>query len=519
MKKRVLALLLSAVMVLGVVGCGAKDTTKESTAKPSTESAVKEESKTEESKAEVKEDPAELTLIMYGDMGERRESFFKNEFKQAVLEDLNIDVEVEFLTWGAVTGDVANRLMAGEKFAYMHIPAQTDQAQRGLCAEITQEDIDTYLTEYKAMRENKGFDCVKFDGKIVAVPMGNKASSGNYKSVTVLNNILNEVGWDYKDIKTYEQLIEAALAVKEKYPDMRIFRTADSVTQALDHLIAGDATVSTTASGMGGYIFMLEGEDGDQVYSTYESEAFEKKVKFAEELVELGLVKDDLLSDPSAASNDWNVGNCLLTDGVPGNMVEPGIKANMPEGTDLRIIQLDGYSHYYKSDFDWAFSISIAAEEDVPDYLRLFNWMYASEENYNFCIYGVEGKDWERNADGSINRLISEVMFDDWFLQASCYFTYDPSISEEAIAEYEAWDAEALKSKMAGFSFDSSNVSTEVAAMKAIQTEFIKPLLNGYGNYDEDMPAVIEKLKAAGLDKYLEEFRKQYSAWYAENVK
>ena len=42
----------------------------------------------------------ELRLIFYGDMTARRDEFFKNEFHDAVLEDLNIDLTVEFLPLG-----------------------------------------------------------------------------------------------------------------------------------------------------------------------------------------------------------------------------------------------------------------------------------------------------------------------------------------------------------------------------------------------------------------------------------
>ncbi len=519
MKKRVLALLLAVTMVLGVVGCGSKETTKESSTKPSSESTVKEESKKEESKAEVKEEPAELRLIMYGALNERKEEFFANEFKQKVLEELNIDVEVEFLAWGAVTKDVQNRLMAGEKFAYMHIPSNTSHGEKGLCAEITQEDIDTYLPDLLKMRENYGFEMCKYKDQIIAVPVGNKIYSAPYRSVTVLNNILNEVGWDYTQIKTYDDLVEAALAVKEKYPEMRIFREPTAIMGALEGLIAGEPMSALGSTNIiASSAFVLEEDGTDKIYSMYESEQFKKAVKLAEEMYAKGLIEDDILSDTSAHGNDWNVGNCLVNHAVAGNMVETGLKAKMPEGTDLRVIELTDYTHYYTLDYDWAWSVSIAAQDEVPDYLRLFNWMYASQDNYRFCIYGVEGKDWEENADGTINSK-SGVMFADWFMQAKCYHVYDPSIPEESIAYYEAWDDGAKRSKIAGFTFDGTNVKAEAAAINAIVTEKIAPLRMGYGNYDEEMPGIIEELKAAGLDKYLEEHQKQYSAWYAENIK
>lgn len=512
MKKKLLAMLLSAAMILGVTACGTKNTVNEneSAAKPSSEAAV------EESKTEVKGDPAELRLIMYGALNERKEEFFKTDFKERILEELNIDLEVEFLAWGAMTADVQNRLMAGEKFAYMHIPKDSTHGEKGLCAEISEEDINTYLPDLVKMRGNNGFDACKYKDQIIAVPMGNKIYSGAYRCVTVLNNVLNEVGWDYTDIKTYEDLVEAALAVKKEYPDMRLFSEPVAILGAAVNLFADGPMSSTASYPTSGYYFVLEDEAGDKIHSMYESEEFKKAIRLAQEMHELGLSGDDLLSDPSASANDWSVGNCLVAQGVAGNLVETGLKAKMPEGTDLRVIKLNDYTNIYTLDYDWAFSVSVAAQDDVPDYLRLLNWIYASEDNYRFCIYGVEGKDWEYNADGTINAK-SGTMFADWFLQASCYHIYDPSIPEEAIAAYEAWDDGAKQSKLAGFTFDATNVMTELGAMDAITTEKIPPLVAGYGDVDKELPAIVEELKKAGLDKYMEELQKQYSAWYAEN--
>ncbi len=517
MKTKLLAILLCAAMILGIAACGSETTVTSESKKPSTEESkteVKEESK-EEVKAEVKEDPSELTLIMYGEMGTRREEFFKNEFHEAVLEELNIDLTVEFLTWGALTKDVQNRLMAGEKFAYMHIPSSTDQAQRGLCAEITQADIDTYLPNHAKMRGSKGFDCVKVNDKIVAVPIGNKPTSGSNKTITVRNDILKEVGWDYSQITDYATLLEACADVHEKYPDLRIL--AGGLLAALDSEITGHPTFGIN-TGQSFTMTYLD-EDNSNVYSYYESDAFKKACDIMHEWVELGYQYEDILSDPTAARNDWTIGNALLYNGVPGNMIETGVKANMPETADLRLIRLDDYANYFVLDFDWAISVSAAAQEDVPDYLRLIDWIYASQDNYEFCIYGVEGTDWERNADGTINKLTNEMMFDDWFLQASCYHIFDPSISQEAIEEYSSYDEGAQKSKMSGFVFDVNPVSVEKAALAAVYSEYLTPIFEGVKSYDEHFEEALAKLKEAGLDKYVAEYQKQYAAWYDANRK
>ena len=94
---------------------------------------------------------------------------------------------------------------------------------------------------------------------------------------------------------------------------------------------------------------------------------------------------------------------------------------------------------------------------------------------------------------------------------------YDPSIPEEKIERYEHLDDDAQISKKMGFVFDSSSVSTEVAAMSAVYTEYIEPIWMGFKDYDENIDEALQKMKEAGLDKYVAEVQRQFSEFYAEN--
>ena len=51
--------------------------------------------------AEKEEMPVALRLVMFGDLSPRREEYFKTDFHDAVLRDLNIDLTVEFLPWSS----------------------------------------------------------------------------------------------------------------------------------------------------------------------------------------------------------------------------------------------------------------------------------------------------------------------------------------------------------------------------------------------------------------------------------
>ena len=131
----------------------------------------------------------------------------------------------------------------------------------------------------------------------------------------------------------------------------------------------------------------------------------------------------------------------------------------------------------------------------------------------------MEGKDWEYNEDGTIKKLVTDSFFDSWFMQAMEYNVYDKELSKEAIEAYETNDDGSLLSKTAGFSFNSEPVASELAMMTAVWTELIEPMTLGILDYDENYDMMIQQLKKAGLDKYMEEYQRQYSEWYAANRK
>ena len=133
-----------------------------------------------------------------------------------------------------------------------------------------------------------------------------------------------------------------------------------------------------------------------------------------------------------------------------------------------------------------------------------------------FCLYGVEGTDYTISEDGVMEKLTKDSFFPSWMHKT---FYYEPLSDVEydaaEIAEYMAVDTTAIVSKDAGFTFDPSAVEVEEAALNAIITEKVDPIAYGFGDYEKDFPAVLEELKAAGLDKYVEEYQRQFSEFMA----
>ena len=512
MKKRMIALLLGTVLLLCLfTGCVSKNQI------PQTEQSAQtnEHAKTDGADlAEKEETPVALRLVMFGDLSPRREEYFKTDFHDAVLRDLNIDLTVEFLPWSS-KDVLQTMLITGEKIAVNNTVAFTDWAQKGLCAEIPMDLIEENCPNLLAMRGQYGFSGCTFNDNIYIIPFGNKAYSGTGEFYTVREDILDEIGMKASDITTIDQLLECFEAVKNAYPGMRVYMGGDAggsdpTNTLLGHEFIGQVTTTSKKNG----VYVNEQEDNDNVYNYYESELFKKCSQFNALLIEKGYALPDHFTDPGQGLADWNAGNCFARYGVAGQIIEASFISAIPNAKITRI-KIGDRPGVIDRDYDWGMSISTTDAENTENWLKLFNWMYKDQATYNFLVYGVEGKDYEFNADGTVNKLVSDVFWEDWFMMANCYQIYDPSVSKEAIEVYNNTDKDAILSKTAGFSFDSTPVSTEVALLKAAISEYMQPILLGYSDYDENFANALQQLKDAGLDAVIEEYQRQFSAWYA----
>lgn len=455
----------------------------------------------------------ELRLIFYGDASSRRDEFFKNEFHDAVLEDLNIDLSVEFLPWGSDTS-VSTMLASGERFAIEYIVSNYDWHTKGYLAPISEDLVEQYLPQLSYARgETNGFECVKYQGDIYAVPFGNKPYAGGMQYFDVRGDILDELGIKPEDVTTLEQLEDVFTKVQENYPGMRIITNPDFLPYALWGCCA-DGTRSLNEGN--DFFYVDEEEEGDQVYSFYESEGFKNMCAITKRWAEKGFLDKDLLTNPSQGEADWTSGNCFARNGMPAALLSTSLKTADPDAYET-LIKIGDQINVKTKDYDWGIAISAADQDNVERWLQLFNWMYQDQEHYNFSIYGVEGKDYEIQEDGTISKLVNDSFIDGWFMEAIPYAVFDPSFPEETVEKYMTFDEGSVLSKLSGFSFDTTPVASELAMLTSIYDETLLPMSLGFLDYEENIDSVIASMKSAGLETYLAEFQKQYSEFCAEN--
>ena len=95
------------------------------------------------------------------------------------------------------------------------------------------------------------------------------------------------------------------------------------------------------------------------------------------------------------------------------------------------------------------------------------------------------------------------------------YQVFGGDVSQEYIDMYRHWDDDAKISAMMGFAFNNSGFEvTENACLEAWKK--LAPIMYGYVDFDENYPAAIAELEAAGINDYVDKVNEQLQEFMAK---
>ena len=132
--------------------------------------------------------------------------------------------------------------------------------------------------------------------------------------------------------------------------------------------------------------------------------------------------------------------------------------------------------------------------------------------------YGIEGKHYVRNPDGTVTRTpqgtanmgvqaYTQGHYTLGALEASSFpeVPTDPHQWQKAMKHYET----AQISSAMGFAPDIAPVESECLAIRQIIEEYRRELYTGTSDPDAVIPVMLSRMRAAGLDRVLAEFQRQ----------
>jgi putative aldouronate transport system substrate-binding protein len=158
--------------------------------------------------------------------------------------------------------------------------------------------------------------------------------------------------------------------------------------------------------------------------------------------------------------------------------------------------------------------------------LMLLDKLQNDKEYFDLTTYGVPGFTYNLTSDGKLD--YSKIDTKTITFDISPWAWRNSKLMRTSTTDWSKYskivDTLASKSKidpLDGFSFDVTNVQTDIAAVTQVQEQYAKPFETGIlaGSVDESYKTLIEKLKGAGIEKIKADVDKQLKAFQASKKK
>jgi putative aldouronate transport system substrate-binding protein len=171
-------------------------------------------------------------------------------------------------------------------------------------------------------------------------------------------------------------------------------------------------------------------------------------------------------------------------------------------------------------------SWGVASNSQNPEKaVQLLDLIYTNTDLANLFNYGIEGTNYVKQ-EGSKNIITYPEGKDSatcgyggdaitWFGDSSKVFQRTPNTDDFFTKVADFGPAKAVKSTCLGYTFDTSKVSTQLAAVQSVINTYKPSLTTGNANPDEVIPQFLQELKAAGIDEVIKENQTQLDAWLA----
>ncbi|KNY27817.1 ABC transporter substrate-binding protein [Pseudobacteroides cellulosolvens] len=159
-----------------------------------------------------------------------------------------------------------------------------------------------------------------------------------------------------------------------------------------------------------------------------------------------------------------------------------------------------------------------------PERAMMFiNLLFSDKEIKNLLSWGIENKHYKKIGDNQID-FADNVNADNsgyyglaqWSMGGSQFLDYLwASESPDKWQKMKEFNDSAKPMKIVGWTYDSSNVKSEMAALAPIGQNQGKPLSSGLVDYDTYYPKMKASLEKAGIQKVIDDCQKSVDAFVA----
>ena len=553
MKKRTICLLLAMIMVLSIVlaGCSKTAETPAADETPATTEPAETTDNTET--PEAPEETAEPALeqktiqLMITGAGKQANSdkvwaAFNEQLQQYVP---NTTVEFIDVSFDEYSEKFSQVLASGEGVDLAWTGWLINKPQNiadgnlmpldDLLAEYGQGIVDTLGEEVVEIHRNAA------DGKLYYLPSW-QGLCGERRGWLVVTEIAELAG------DTWIEDTEAALNKwRNNYSGIEDFQAVlDQATKYLaaakeaGKLGAGINTGRAFGWSMYNGMYSFLGVGGAEIGITYCDGTFTVKDGVASEHYKLyaktmadwykeGYIRSDIMSvDTSTLTTPKNgeITDTTYVFSCDPYLTEADQEAAIADaGMDMTYLPIEENAYLILGG-DTSYAIPYCADEPERA-MMVLNAIYSQPDLYNTLIYGIEGEDYTKNADGTITTSYvgASPTADDsygiqrWIIGSCKNALINNGTDPNYYADLEALEETARVNPFLNFTFDRTNVEGICASILNVYYEYGPQLDNGVAgdNWEELYNNYMAARKDAGIEELVTEFQNQLNAYIEAN--
>ena len=509
MKKLIATLLVLALCIGCLAGCSKQSSDDAAKTNNTSSEGSKSESKTDSNSST---GSVEKVVILYpGEETDAMANFINNDLNPRLAADAGIELEIVYRGWDQYWEQKDIMLNASQNIDlyWDGLPDLAMMVNKHHCQPLD-DLLKTYAPNVLAVYPEGQLAGGVVDGVQYGIPSAYAPSSCMFQLVCVRQDILEAVGMT--EIKTAEDLKKFAELAKDQFPEMN--GPADIIFKPLTRYF-GDEQLTWCAYADS----VVYGEDTNKAYSYFETDAFKKVAKFNESMYEAGLYRDELTTNYNERDSRMQQGTYLWVEGSLGkeNEIINSVRANDPNAVLKTYLLKSDEPHYVTACGGEVLCIPYSAGNPAGA-MKFLNWMYASQENYLFCLYGKEGENYTvENGRIALADPTFEGFFYEWMFRNANYTMFTTDIADEYIERFNTWDDGAKTSDVIAFHFDNANVKEIEASVTEIINQYFTPIECGFVSFDDNYDDAVAKLKDAGIDEYVAGVQRQLDEFFAVN--
>lgn len=507
--RRVFTCVLAVLMLLVLVaGCGNSTTPGTNAPQTGTDKPA--------DKPAAQEKPAEIVFALLADNSPRTADapLIEDAINEITLDKINTKVSLQLYPYSSYDQQITLMQSGNEPLDLIFV---TNANYSSYVSRNQLLQLDDLIDKYGAgIREALGdyLDATAIDGKLYIVPTIRDLAK--YYAVNMRKDLTDKYNIDTSAIKDIYDLTPILKKVKEGegenfYPLV----TAAAGRSILSYYVTYDPLGDAIG------VLLNDGLDNTNVVLYEETEEYRELVKLVHDWYEAGYIMRDITTTQEGYSSLLKAGKgYAYLNGAKAGYAE---QATRNVGAPILTIPLTPTIANTASvtQVNWGISVTSKYPDAATKYLNL---MYSDKDLVTLLCWGIEDKHYKIYEDGFAYYPEGvDVDSSGWTLNmgyamgnqflSPLWRGEQPNLWEQMKSDNDT----ALRSKALGFTFNSENVKTELAAVNSVRSQYRMLIECGLADPDSGIiEEYVAKMKEAGVDKIIAEKQTQLDAWLAK---